>query len=167
MQEYQVTGQTTVPETKHIQVQKMVAVMETVMVPRQETRTVMVPEQRQKMVPQMETQAITVPKVVQTQQTMQRTVGKIIEGSKFIENERVFEYERPRPRLSACPVPPYSSHPFSAREASPQAQCSRPFSPHFFSKNQISPSFIGRHSRAFPPTPHFPHPPPSPSLPPL
>jgi len=64
VQEYEVTGQTTVPETQHIQVEKMVSVTETVMVPRQEVRTVMVPEQRQKMVPQMETQAITVERVV-------------------------------------------------------------------------------------------------------
>jgi hypothetical protein len=96
VQEYQVYGQTTVPETKHIQVQKMVQVQETVMVPRQEVRTVMVPEQRTKTVPQMETQAIQVPKVMQTVQTMQRTVGKIIEGQKFIDSEQILEYERPR-----------------------------------------------------------------------
>eukprot|EP00285_Hemiselmis_virescens_P013199 CAMPEP_0173379824 /NCGR_PEP_ID=MMETSP1356-20130122/2635_1 /TAXON_ID=77927 ORGANISM="Hemiselmis virescens, Strain PCC157" /NCGR_SAMPLE_ID=MMETSP1356 /ASSEMBLY_ACC=CAM_ASM_000847 /LENGTH=327 /DNA_ID=CAMNT_0014333233 /DNA_START=19 /DNA_END=1002 /DNA_ORIENTATION=+ len=96
VQEYQVYGQTTVPETKHIQVQKMVQVQETVMVPRVETRTVMVPEQRTKTVPQMETQAITVPKIMQTVQTMQKTVGKIIEGQKYLDSEQILEYERPR-----------------------------------------------------------------------
>jgi hypothetical protein len=30
---------------------------------------------------------------------MQRTVEKVIEGSKFVDQERILEYERPKPRL--------------------------------------------------------------------
>jgi hypothetical protein len=36
---------------------------------------------------------------LQTKQTMQRTVEKVIEGSKYVDQERILEYERPRPRL--------------------------------------------------------------------
>jgi len=89
-QQYQVTGQVMVPETRHIQVPKQV------MVPVQET--VMVPQVRTKMVPRMttETRAVTVQKPVQTVQNMVRTVNKVVEGQKIVQSHQVIEYERPK-----------------------------------------------------------------------
>jgi len=89
-QQYQVTGQVMVPETRHVQVPKqiMVAVQE----------TIMVPQVRTKMVPKMttETRAVVVQKPVQTVQNMVRTVNKIVEGKKIVESHQVIEYERPK-----------------------------------------------------------------------
>lgn len=90
VQQYQVYGETTVPEVRQIQVPqtKMVQVQETVMVPQVVTK--MVPQQ------EMVIQNITVQKPVQTVQTMQRTIGRVVEGQKFLNSSQIIEYERPR-----------------------------------------------------------------------